>query len=76
MMKRSFDARLSKLEQTSPELYHDQVESCAPMLQALVDQNGGRLDGESYASATARLMDMAPQEFIAVLRSRAGGGTL
>lgn len=73
-MASSFDARLSKLEKYAPVVANDDRTNPFPMLQAFVEDNGGRLDGESWADATARLLGMTSADLLAYLKARSQGG--
>lgn len=72
-MANTFDTRLARLEKYAPVVANDDRTNPGAMLQAFVDDNGGRIDNESWAGATARLLDMPYSEFMNYLRDRAAG---
>jgi hypothetical protein len=75
-MPSSFDARLARIEKYAPVVANGDRLSPFPMIQAFVDDNGGRLGGESYAEATARLLEISPRNLLAYLEARADGSEI
>lgn len=58
-MPTTFDTRLAKLEKYAPAVANIDRLNPFPMVQAFVDDNGGRLDNESYANAMGRMTKAA-----------------
>lgn len=75
-MTRSFDTRLHKLEKYAAVVANDERTNPLPMIQAFVDDNGGRSGNESWAGAAARLLGMSSAELMAYLNLRAEGSDL
>ncbi|QIO57314.1 hypothetical protein [Rhizobium leguminosarum] len=73
-MPTTFDTRLAKLEKYAPAVANIDRLNPFPMVQAFVDDNGSRLDNESYANAAARLLGITSADLIAYLKERAEGG--
>ncbi|MBB2821299.1 UNVERIFIED_ORG: hypothetical protein GGD59_004571 [Rhizobium esperanzae] len=71
-MTTSFDSRLGRLEKYAPTANSDKLNPF-PMVQAFVDDNGGRFDGESWADATARLLGVTSGDLLGYLKARAQG---
>ena len=73
-MSSSFETRIVKLERLRPSAT-DSGFAASPLskIQAFVDAEGGRLAGESWLAATARLHDMTSSGLISYLRCRAAG---
>ena len=72
-MTSSFDRRLVKLEKYAPVVANQDSVSPLPMIETFFADHSGRLDGESWAMATARLLDITLGELTAYLRARAAG---
>ncbi|WIJ26607.1 hypothetical protein [Devosia sp. RR2S18] len=68
------DQRLAMLERVAPvaSTRNSPANTARAKLSALVLEHGGRLDGESLAEATARVLGITSSEVLSQLKERAG----
>lgn len=70
-MARNMNDRLAKLEKYAPIVANDDSVSPLPMMQAFVENHGGRRESESWANATARILEISSAELMRHLSARA-----
>ena len=74
-MARNMNDRLSTLENYAPIVANGDNMSPLAMLQACVEDHGGQRDNESWANATARILEINSADLMAYLKARATGET-
>lgn len=70
MAGRSINNRLHKLETFAPKILNGEPTNALAKIEEFVENNGGRLENESWADAAARLVDMPTSQLVEWLKSK------